>query len=132
MTIREKCASNLLAAGMACALLAFAGPASAKDVTVLGQAPADHLTTIISYADLDLGTPAGANELSLRVASAVDYVCSPHDQRSTFQEYGACRSYARNGARPQMDQAIARAREIARSGVSAIAPVAISISGSGN
>jgi UrcA family protein len=103
-------------------------PVAAKEVTVrrhiLGE---DQLTEVVSYADLDLASADGVKRLNSRVGGAVRHVCSPLDGRDTIGSYGACKSYAWNGARPQMDLAIQRAQQVAQNGVSAIAPVAILI-----
>lgn len=128
MTTRKMCASYSLATGAALALFVASAPAPAKEVTVLGQLPVDQLTERVSYADLDLATSYGIETLTFRVRGAVGRVCAPFDQRATFAEHGECRSFAMNGARPQMQQAVERARQIASTGVSAIAPVAILIS----
>lgn len=127
MTNRKMCASYSLATGAALALFVASAPADAKEVTVLGQIPADQLTERVSYADLDLATSYGVEKLTFRVRGAVNRVCAPLDQRATFSEHGECRSYAWSGARPQMQQAVARAQQIASTGTSAIAPVAILI-----
>ena len=128
MTIHMMSASKSLVAGAAVALfVASSAPAAAKEVTVLGQLPVDQLTERVSYADLDLATSYGVETLTYRVRGAVNRVCSPLDQRVTFAEHGECRSFAWNGARPQMQQAVARAQQIASTGSSAIAPVAILI-----
>jgi UrcA family protein len=128
MTASKMCASTSLAAGIALVLtLGMSGAASARDVTVRASPSEGILSERVSYADLDLASPVGARLLGLRVDGAVGRVCSPLDQRSTFAEHGACKSFARNGARPQMDLAIQRAQQIAQNGVSAIAPVAILI-----
>lgn len=127
MTIPMKCASISLAAVMAVALTATSGIAAARDVTVVAAPPEGSLSERVSYADLDLATRAGLETLSTRVDGAVYRVCAPLDQRSTFSEHASCRSFAWNGARPQMDRAAARAQQIATVGTSSIAPVAILI-----
>jgi UrcA family protein len=128
MTAPKKCASSSLAAGMVLALsVATSGVAAAKDVTVVAAPQEGSLSERVQYADLDLASPAGVELLGTRVGSAVTRVCSPLDQRSTFSEHGACKSFAWNGARPQMDRAVVRARELASTGMTAIAPVAILI-----
>jgi len=128
MTASKMYASGSLAAGMALALtLGMSGTASAKDVTVRAAPPEGALSERVRYADLDLASSLGVEALSTRVGGAVTRVCSPLDQRSTFSEHGACKSFAWNGARPQMERAIARARELASTGTTAIAPVAILI-----
>jgi UrcA family protein len=114
-------------------LVAFSSPAAAKDVTVRGQLPdQDQLTEIVNYSDLYLASDAGVNRLNLRVRNAVNRVCAPLDQRHTFYAFNDCREVARSGAQPQVDLAIARARQLASTGVSAIAPVAIVISAPAN
>lgn len=128
MTAPKMCASGSLTAGMVLALtLGLSGNASAKDVTVFAGPPEEALSEHVRYADLDLASPAGVERLGMRVAGAVTRVCSPLDQRSTFSEHGVCKSFAWNGATPQMEQAIARARDLASTGTTAIAPVAILI-----
>jgi len=127
MTTPKKCASISLAAGMALALTATSAAAADRDVTVVAPPPEGSLSERVSYVDLDLASRSGIEILSTRVGGAVYRVCSPLDQRSTFAEHGACRSFAWNGARPQMDRAIARARQLASTGTTSIAPVAILI-----
>ena len=51
--------------------------------------------------------------------------------RTFYGEMG-CRKFAWSGARPQMAQAVQRARELALYGTSSIPAVAISIAFSGN
>jgi len=115
------------AAGLALAV-AVSAPVADKKVSVRHRLIAeDQLTEVVSYADLDLASPDGVKRLTYRVGSAVKHVCSPLDGRDNLTEYGACKSFAWNGARPQMDLAVERAHQIAQNGVSAIAPVAILI-----
>jgi UrcA family protein len=129
MLVSKTFASHAVAAAAALALpIAFSAPAAAKEVTVRHYLNTeDQLTRVVSYADLDLASANGVKRLTSRVSSAVRYVCAPHDNRATLNAYGECKSYARNGAKPQMDLAIERAQQIAHNGVSAIAPVAILI-----
>jgi UrcA family protein len=129
MTIRKMSAFLSTATAAALTLsVACPGSAAVRDVTVRGQAPdQERLTELVSFADLDLASAAGEKQLSFRVGSAVKRVCAPHDQRHTFGEYGNCRSYAWSGAEPQIKLAVVRAQQLAATGVSAIAPVAIVI-----
>jgi len=128
MTTPKKCASTSLTTGLALVLsVVTSGVAVAKDVTVVAPPPEGSLSERVRYADLDLASPEGVDLLSMRISGAVSRVCSPFDQKSTFSEHGACKSFAWNGARPQMDRAVARARELASTGTTAIAPVAILI-----
>ena len=129
MTRKLKRASFSLATACGLALLTgTAASAADKDVTVVGEAaPADILSERVSYADLDLASSAGIERLGLRVRGAVKSVCEPHDERHSFGDYGACRSYALDGAEPQMELAIARAGQLVATGTTTIAPVAIVI-----
>lgn len=127
MTIDKNSASISLSAGLAIALLAGAGSAAvAKEVTVIAP-PIDALTERVSYADLNLASASGARTLEKRVIGATRRVCAPLEMRDTLLEHGYCRSFARKGARPQMDRAILRARQLAANGTTSIAPVAIVI-----
>ena len=123
------CASTSLAAGIALVLtLGISGAASARDVTVRASPSEGILSERVSYADLDLASPAGARLLGLRVDGAVGRVSLSADQRSTFAEHGACKSFARNGARPpDGPRHAASSANCPQNGVSAIAPVAILI-----
>jgi UrcA family protein len=129
MFVWKTLASHAVVTTAALALpIAASAPAAAKEVTVRHRVLAeDQLTEIVSYADLDLASADGVERLTSRVGSAVRHVCAPLDDRDKLFGYGACKSYAWNGARPQMDLAIQRAHQIAQNGVSAIAPVAILI-----
>lgn len=128
MTALKKCASISLAAGMALALtFGAADAATVKDVTVVATPPEDALSERVSYADLNLASDMDVRRLNFRVGAAVNRVCLPLDQRSTYAQHNSCRSFARNGAKPQVERAIARARQLAATGTTAIAPVAILI-----
>lgn len=85
-------------------------------------------TRRVSYADLDLATQAGEKTLYRRVSSAVTHVCreSTGPNPNGWEDMH-CRTFAWGGAKPQMKQAIQRARDIAQNGFSTIAPVAIQI-----
>ena len=128
MTTPKKCASASISASIALVLTAVSGgAAAARDVTVVAEPPADALSERVSYADLDLATRTGIQILNARVGGAVYRVCAPLDQRSTFSEHATCRSFAWNGAKQQMDRAVARAQQMAAVGTTSIAPVAILI-----
>lgn len=130
MTVSKKIGSHAVATAAAMAVaVALSGPVAAKEVTVRHQILSeDQLVERVSYADLNLASANDVKRLTYRVRGAVNHVCSPHYDRATFAEYGECKTYAWSGARPQMDLAIQRAQQIALTGVSAIAPVAILIS----
>jgi UrcA family protein len=125
MTEHKNIVKMPLAAGICAALVAgAASSAAAKDVTVRAyvqeEVPSEHVT----YADLNLASVSGVKTLKTRVGAAVGRVCSP--QYDAFANMN-CRAFAWRGANPQIDLAVARATEIAQTGKSAIAPVAISI-----
>jgi UrcA family protein len=118
-----------------CAILpsgvALAGPASGDDPEVVVKAPlkSDFPTRYVTYSDLNLVHPAGLKTLNGRVNSAVREVCRESTAGSAdfYLEMG-CRSFAWDGARPQIDRAVERAVQIAANGYSTIAPVSISLS----
>lgn len=72
------------------------------------------VTTKVKYGDLNLTTERGIKELKRRVAHGVSGVCpippgnSPHYE---MKDYEACRKFAMDGAQPQVDRAIAKARQ---------------------
>jgi UrcA family protein len=128
MTTPKMCVSTSLAAAFAVALtFGASGSASAKDVTVVSSSPEDSLSERVSYADLDLASTAGVKVLASRVRLAVRHVCAPVAERTTYVQFNDCRSFAWGGARPQMDRAIERATQLASTGTTSIAPVAILI-----
>ena len=111
--------------------LFLATPALGKDSEVVVKAPPreDVPTRYVRYSDLNLLHQSGVSTLNGRVKSAVRGVCVESVTPSgDFYAEMNCRSSAWNGARPQMDRAIERARQLAANGFSTIAPVTISIS----
>ena len=117
--------------GVAASLL-FAAPAATvqeRPVVVYAQ-PSDVRTERVSYADLDLSQSSQVKRLTQRVAGAVKRVCLFENGRSGLQYRGyySCADDAWDGARPQIAQAITRAREIALTGRSSIAAAAITFS----
>jgi UrcA family protein len=121
---------KLLAAGFATMALLFggAGMALAQGPTVFGPRAVDNGTTQrVSYADLNLASVAGRRHLEFRVGAAVNNVCGTGDGIHEIMSIHDCTSFAWAGARPQMERAYARAAQIAATGTSSIAPVAIAI-----
>jgi UrcA family protein len=87
----------------------------------------------VSYADLNLASATGEKVLNRRVGSAVGSLCreaTGSDTRSLNVSISMirCSDQAWTGARPQIERALQRAHEIAATGSSAIAAVAITIS----
>lgn len=125
-TTQESLVRFSLAGGMTLALLlGMSAAAMAQDATVVGDRP-DEMTPTerVSYADLNLASAAGENTLIVRVRGAVRRVC---EDQTDPHPYVNCRSFAWKGAKPQIDRAVARAKELALNGTSAIPPVAILI-----
>lgn len=111
-------------------LLGAATPAAARDRTVVVTATNQGDTTRrVTYRDLNLASAPGERTLAKRVGHAVSRLCfdPAGGSRGDLHEAGVCRSAAWDGAQPQIDRAVRRAREIAANGGSAIAPVTIKV-----
>jgi UrcA family protein len=127
----------LIGAGLAVSVggIGFqASPAFAKNSVVV-TAP-DRATLVqrrISYADLNLASSTGERSLNRRVDGAVSSLCdeaSGYDRTPlspALRWRGKCVSTAHDQARPQIASAVQRARDIALTGTSPIAAVAITI-----
>ena len=109
-------------------------PAAGKSppIFVQGQ-PDDVITRHVSYADLNLARPDGARALMTRVGSAVNGLCgqvaaSRDVSIMTGVAANRCSRASWSQARPQIDVALQRAREIAMTGRSSIAATALVIS----
>jgi UrcA family protein len=79
-------------------LAATAAPAVAQSV-------AEPSKTVVSYADLNLSTPAGRAALQQRLAHAVEMVCPAGSERMGLDKqlaYDACRKQAWDSIRPQL------------------------------
>lgn len=122
---------SISAALAATVATAAAAPALGQSRPVVVTAPRDEAlpTRRVGYADLDLAKHAGQATLTRRVGAAVREVCVESlGQLPPLLLGQQCRSTAWGSARPQMDRAIQRAREIAQNGTSSIAAGAITIS----
>lgn len=115
------------AVGMAVAAIGVtASPVDARKRPVVITAPhPDQFVERVSYSDLNLVLSSDQTTLNRRVGRAVGKVCPANE---TVMVRTHCRSYARNGAKPQIALAIERATQIAQTGTSSIAAVAITIS----
>ena len=127
----NRTAKSGLLALTAVTILSGSTAALAKDETVVvrGIPPEDQIRRTVSYRDLNLATSIGERTLSRRVDSAIASVC--------VEAVGAvvnemlemkCQHSSWNGARPQIAQAVERAKQMAATGKSSIAAVAITIS----
>ena len=110
-------------------LVGIAPTASAKQQRAVVTAPdPDAPTRRVSYADLNLASLQGEKVLIRRVGGAVTGVCQEATNGMGYAERGKCYSFAWRGARPQIEQVVQRAREIALTGRSSIAAAAITLS----
>ena len=129
----EKFTSLLAACAATFVVFAAASPALAAEPQVTVTATEDEAPVrYVSYQDLDLVKEADARTLVRRVRLAAKDVCTESVDVGFYYQrvFSACRSSALQGATPQVERAVTRAREIAANGWSAIAPVAITISAS--
>jgi UrcA family protein len=119
-------AAGITAAG----LFLVAPPASGKERPVVVTAPADILVRRISFADLNLASAAGERTLNRRVGEAVADLCleATSGGLGIFTPFMMkCEKRAWSQARPQIGRAVQRAHDIASTGSSPIAAVAITI-----
>ncbi|HEX5181786.1 MAG TPA: UrcA family protein [Allosphingosinicella sp.] len=99
-----------LAAAMALAVtgatIVATSPVSAAELVVNGNAP----TARVSYADLDLGSPAGVAKLERRVAAAADRLCIGIGEEVLAARLDGfrCRNAAIAAAEPQVRRAVER------------------------
>jgi UrcA family protein len=94
-------------------LMLAAGPAAARDVTVVASVEDEVPVARVSFADLDLADKGGQRTLRGRVSSAIRSVCAPAYDGVASIRYTQCRTSAWNEARPQMASAVARAGRLA-------------------
>ena len=100
-------------------LLVMAAPAIAQEqeIVITGQKlPSGYelVTSTVQIGDLNLATSAGVAEMEKRVAHGVATVCpTPSGTAPAYEvhDYDACKKFAWDGARPQMDKAVARATQ---------------------
>jgi UrcA family protein len=131
--LSEKTISLLAACAVTLAGLAIAAPAVAKEpkpVVVTGPAIDGTLVKrMVSYRDLNLATSMGQKVLVNRVRVAVRDVCDEAvGAPARPSELTRCHAQSWRGAKPQIDRAVLRARQISANGWSAIAPVSITLS----
>ena len=122
------CGATLVAA-VAIGTVAYPLEARAAGPTLEVVAhPEDFVVRRVSYADLNLASAPGERTLNRRVAGAVMDVCNEAvGGNSTDLVYRDCATGAWQGARPQISLALQRAHEIATTGSSSIATVAIAV-----
>jgi UrcA family protein len=127
---RSKLYRLCAATGVTVAIMVGAATAAvAQQVTVIGPRQFEQVRHVrIQYADLDLTAAAGYKQLMNRVGWAARRACNPGSFRTllTPGEYVGCFDGALTEARPQVDRAVDRARQLSATGTSAIPAVAIS------
>ena len=127
MTMNRRLFASAIGSSLAAAvLIGTATEASARDIKVVAHRQSDIQVERVSYADLDLTSKGGVRKLNARVGGAVSRVCFAFDYIDSDTKEN-CRSYAWKGAKPQIELAAKRAQELASTGFSTIAPVAIRI-----
>lgn len=124
------CVATAITAG---GLFVVSPPASARQPIVVTAPAEDMVVRRVSFADLNLASTAGEKTLNHRVGGAVTSLCIEAvgpDTRSLSSTIAnmRCTRQAWDGARPQIANAVQRARDIAATGSSAIAATAIVIS----
>lgn len=127
----EKFTSLLAAFAVTFAVFAATAPASARDRSVTVTATEERVPVrFVSYRDLNLVNGKDERILVRRVRYAAKDVCVETAPSEPFHStmFLSCRAEAWQGARPQIERAVERAKDIAANGWSAIAPVAITIS----
>ena len=107
-------------------VMAEAKSISDRPVVVIAEPEQMPPTRRVGYADLNLATQIGERTLVRRVRTAVKDVCEEEVGPSPlfYYEY-SCRVLTWKDTRPQVDQAIARARGMAAAGSPPIAAAAI-------
>ena len=132
LTRLNRITAAVLSGVTASLLIATAADAAGEDkpVVVYADQAENTRSERVSYADLNLATAKGEKRLLGRVSGAVKRVCLFGDSHIGLQDrdYYDCSDYAWDRARPQIAQAVARAREMAANGQSSIAATAITIS----
>jgi len=91
--------------------LAALAVASALVVPTVSQA-AEQDSMRVSYADLNLASDGGQQNLEKRIAFAASVVCGPAEHRDVpqVQLVGECRAATYNDAQPAFQTAVASAR----------------------
>ena len=116
----------LVAAGATAPLIAEAKPVSERPVVVTAEPAPAATTRRVAYADLNLTTQMGERALVRRVSGAVKQVCLEELGPSPlYYAETDCRMVTWRETKPQVAQAIARARGMATVGSSEVVAGAI-------
>ena len=114
--------------------MGLASPGAAKGPGILVTAPAEIAIRHVNYADLNLASQTDQRALFRRVGAAVIGLCDEttdgdHTETWFRVPYTHCTDVAWKQAIPQITRAVQRAKEIAATGKSSIAAVALTITG---
>lgn len=121
--------SAAVLSGVTASLLVGAATTQAaqdRPVVVYGELQQANIERV-PYGDLNLAAAADRKRLFSRVGSAVRNVCN-FDAVGIASDYRTCAGLAWKDARPQIDEALVRAEQLASNGQSSIAAGAITIS----
>jgi UrcA family protein len=99
-----------------------------RPIVVTGPRNEETITRYVSYRDLNLASQAGEKALKLRVRKTVHDVCDELNPDYSAHDRWPCQLEAWHGARPQISQAVMRARQLASTGQSLVAATAITLS----
>lgn len=115
-----------IAAGTVTPVIAEAKPGSERPVVVTAEPAATPATRRVAYGDLNLATQIGESALARRVSSAVKEVCRQELGPSPlYYAQTSCRMVTWSDTKPQVAQAIARARGMAAVGAPGFVAAAI-------
>ena len=112
------------------AITVTASPVDAEPIDARQTGPivvtgtSDMIVARISHRDLNLASADGERALAHRVKGAIGRVCA---EAADLAQHVPCRWETWSDTRPQIARAVARARDIAATGTSAIPAVAITI-----
>ena len=120
------CGATFVAAVSIAAATSPVHAGASHPVIVTGQRT-EYVTRYVSYADLNLASAADEGILKVRVRVAVNEVCDEAVGHRDQYDFRGCTYDSWAGARPQISRAVRRARDIALTGSSPLAAVAITI-----
>lgn len=88
----------------------LAAPGATKQPIVVTGPTSDVITRDVSYRDLNLASRRDERRFTLRVGEAVNEVCDTLSPTGRVHLQTVCRTEAWRGVRPQISQAVRRAR----------------------
>lgn len=97
-------------AGAVIGITALMGSAAmAQEPLIVEGSYGELPTAVVGYSDLNLARPAGVSRLNARIRHAAEILCYDYGVRSVKENIISmnCEREAIDGARPQVDQAVA-------------------------